>query len=102
MNPRPLDPVLKSIFSDLTGGPKQKNARLIERWAKIVGEKISKQATPKFRKDGSVVVWTESASLAYELSQKYGAAILKRLQNEFGENEVGKIRFCVGTSKFER
>ncbi len=98
MTTHPLAQTIKNVFSELSAPPKQKNARLVDGWSKMVGERIAKQTTPKFGKSG-VVVWAGNSSLAYELSQKYGSAILKRLQNEFGEEEIKKVWFCVGAPR---
>jgi len=46
--------------------------------------------------DKRVTVWVDDSTLAFELSRKYKPAMLKRLQNEFGEHEVEDIRFFVG------
>lgn len=92
---QPLNSALKNIFRDLSNGPKAQNTRLVDKWNQVVGENVAKKTTPRFQNSG-VVVWVENSSLACELSQVYSAAILKRLQNEFGENEVKKIWFRVG------
>ena len=92
---QPLAGTIKGIFQELLAEPKQKNSRLADGWAKIVGERIAKRTTPKFREFG-VVIRTDDSVLAFELGRRYGAAILKRLQNEFGEEEVKKVWFCVG------
>ena len=92
---KPLEQTIRAIFGGLSAQPKQKNARLVENWHKIVGSGIAERTTPRFGKS-SVVVWADNSPLAYELSQKYGAAILKRLQHEFGESEVKKVWFRAG------
>ncbi len=92
---QPLTETVKNIFRELSTEPKQKNARLVAGWSRMVGERIAKKTTPKFGKSG-VVVWVDNSALAFELSQRYGSTILKRLQNEFGEEEIKKVWFCVG------
>ena len=96
---QPLNNTLKLIFTNLTDGPKQKNARLIEKWNRLVGEEVSKKTTPRFH-TSSVVIWVENSALACELSQRWGDIILKRLQNEFGEKEVRRVWFSVGKPRF--
>ena len=92
---KPLTQTINHIFQELSATPKQRNVKLVDVWLKIVGGKIAGLTTPRFHGKG-VVVWVRNSSFACELSQKYGAAILKRLQNEFGGGEVEKIWFCVG------
>ncbi|MBI4387809.1 MAG: DUF721 domain-containing protein [Candidatus Omnitrophica bacterium] len=94
---KPLSQAIQHIFRELSAPPKQKNARLTDIWPKIVGDRISAITTPCFQGRG-VVVWVKNSPFAFELSQRYGALILKRLQNEFGEQEIEKIWFRVGGS----
>jgi len=92
---KPLAEAIKKIFTGFTDEPKKDNNRLAECWPKIVGEKIAAKTKPSFNQKG-IKVYTESSALSFELSQHYGPAILKRLQNEFGEEKIKKIWFCVG------
>ncbi len=94
-NQKPLNETIKTIFSILSSEPKQKNAKLTNIWPKVAGAEIAKRTKVKFSKSG-VTVTTNSSAFAFEISQKFGDLILKRLQNEFGENEVQKIWVNVG------
>ncbi len=91
---KPLAAAIKRIFAGFTEEPKKENTRLAECWPKIVGERIAAKTKPSLNQ-GGVKVYTESSALSFELSQNYGPAILKRLQNEFGEERIKKIWFCV-------
>lgn len=90
----PLAAAVKKIFAGLTEEPKKDHTKLAECWPKIVGGEIAAKTKPSFNRSG-VRVTTESSAMSFELSQHYGPAILKRLQNEFGEEKVKKIWFCV-------
>ena len=92
---KPLSGTLKTIFSELSSEPKQKNAKLTSVWPRIVGENIAKKTRVKFNRSG-VTILTDTSALSYEISQKFGDTILKRLQHEFGESEIQKIWVNVG------
>ncbi|PIQ85984.1 MAG: hypothetical protein COV74_06525 [Candidatus Omnitrophica bacterium CG11_big_fil_rev_8_21_14_0_20_45_26] len=93
-NKKPLAATVNAIFTRLSESPAQQKSKLVDRWQALVGPKIGAETTPKFGRQ-SVIVWTGNAALASELTHKYGQAILKRLQNEFGE-DIKKIWFRVG------
>ena len=76
----PLTETVKNIFRELSAAPKQKNARLIDGWSRMVGERIAKKTAPKFSKSG-VVVWADNSALAFELSQHYRSTLFKPLHN---------------------
>ena len=92
---KPLAAAIKKIFESFSEEPKKEGMKLADCWPKIVGEKIAAKTKPTLDQEG-VRVYTESSALSFELSQHYGSAILKRLQNEFGEERIKKIWFCVG------
>lgn len=92
---KPLGGALKKVVEDLCSPEREERVRLCAKWEQMVGAKLAQLTTPRFRGLG-VVVWVTNAPLAYEVSQRYGGVILKRLQNEFGEERVGKVWFCVG------
>lgn len=94
-NGRPLAETLRGILGGCTEGPKRDYGNLAEAWPKIVGAEIASKTRPFFR-GTCVVVEATNSTLAFELSQHYGAAILKRLQHEFDETRVQKIWFRVG------
>jgi len=94
---------LKNSLTQLLGELKKnkdysKRARLIDVWPTIIGSFFSKHTTPRFIKRG-VMVFVDDATMAFELTQRYKPAVLKRLQNQFGENEICDIRFVVGNAR---
>ena len=96
MQEKPLKPVIGEIFERLTNPEARKKSSLLDSWPEIAGEKFSRHTKPRFTQDKQVVVWVDDSTLAFELSQRYKPAILKRLQNKFGEDEVRGVRFFVG------
>ena len=96
MEEKPLKQALNSIFLRLTNPENQKKSLLTDCWPRIAGSQFSKHTKPLFQKDGKVTVWVDDSTLAFELSQRYKPLLLKRLRNQFGEEEVKDIRFLVG------
>ncbi len=93
---KPLGAVLKAILGRLSGEPKKRNMQLADCWPRVIGERFASRTRPVLRQN-NMTVWVETSTLAFELSQHYGPAILKRLQNELGEDAVKKIWFRVGS-----
>lgn len=96
MEEKPLKQVLNSIFLRLSNPENQKKVQLTDCWSKIAGLQFSQHTKPLFQKDGKVTVWVDDSTLAFELSQKYKPLLLKRLRNQFGEEEIKDMRFLVG------
>ena len=96
MDEKPIKQVLNSIFLRLTNPESQKKSSLVDNWSKVAGSQFSKHTKPQFSRDGKITVWVDDSTLAFELSRRYKPTILKRLQNEFGEEEVEDVKFLVG------
>ncbi len=96
MNEKPLKSVLNNIFLRLSNPENQKKSQLLDCWPKIAGTQFSKRTKPLLQKNGSVTVWVDDSTLAFELSRKYKPLLLKRLKNQFGEEEIKDVRFLVG------
>lgn len=96
MNTEPLKPILERLFSELNKPEQQNCSRLTDSWPEIAGEFVAQHTKPRFAQGGKVTVWVDDSTLAFELTQRYKPTLLKRLQNEFGEERVKDIRFFVG------
>src|SRR3989338_3402850 len=96
MDEKPLKPILNSLFASLTNPEQHKKSVLVDCWPKIAGNLFSKHTKPRFAQDGKVTVLVDDSTLAFELSWRYKALLLKRLKNQFGEDEVKDVRFFVG------
>ena len=96
MNEQPLKPILESLFKKLAGPETNKNSALTDRWSEIAGPRVARHTQAKFTDHGDVTVWVDDSTLAFELARRYKSSILKRLQNQFGEEKVKDIRFFVG------
>ena len=73
-----------------------KRDQLMNEWPALVGARIAVHTKPFLTHRGGLVVWVDQPSLAYELSQKYRQALLKRVQAFLGDEAVNAIRFRVG------
>ena len=96
MEEKPLQSVVHNIIQRLSAPEGHGRSVLAERWSEIAGPRFSGHTQARFGMDKRVTVWVDDSTLAFELSRKYKPAMLKRLQNEFGEHEVEDIRFFVG------
>ena len=95
MPEKPLAPVLDGLLNRLRAPEQNKKTALMELWPKIAG-RFSEHTKARFGTDGQVIVWVDDSTLALELSRRHKPTLLKRLTNQFGENEVKDIRFFVG------
>ena len=99
-NEKPLKGVIYSLFENITSHPEfEKRAALEECWPQLIGKAFAPYTQARFTQDKKVIVKTSDSTIAFELSQKYNPAILKRLQHQFGEEEVKEVRFMVGEFK---
>ncbi len=99
MDEKPLKSIVCNVLSRLTSGEPQKRSDLTSLWPSIAGEVLSERTKPRFGRDSCVVVWVDDSTLAFELSQRHKPVLLKRLQNQFGLDEVKDIKFFVGEAR---
>ncbi|HOW58766.1 MAG TPA: DciA family protein [Candidatus Omnitrophota bacterium] len=88
--------ILPAILKGFTDPEKQKRSLLVEKWSGLAGEKLAKQTTPRLSSKGILYVYVKEAVLAYEISQKYKTALLKKVQAVLGEEAVKEVRVLVG------
>ena len=94
---KPIKETIKLLFEKIAKEPQTvKKTELMDLWPATVGSFFSKHTRAAFSKDHKVIVTVDDSTAAFELSQRYKATILKRLQNQFGENEITDIKFIVG------
>ena len=93
---KPLKSILSSLLSQLQNPEQLHRTTLVDYWPKIVGAYFSGHTKPRFSADGKVAVWVDDSTLAFELSRRHKAVLLKRLRNQFGEEQIKDIRFFVG------
>lgn len=96
---RSIKDVIPNVLRELQDPKKLAKSRLISQWPAIAGPKLAPHTRPSLGREGRLYVWTDEASLAYELSQRYRASILKRVQAVIGEELVKSVHVRVGQLK---
>lgn len=93
----PLTPIIHTLLQDLGQGVKEKRSLLQSGWPRIMGNSFSAHTKPLLQEGGTLCVWVDDSTLAYELSQKYQGTILKRVEGALGEGTVKRMIFRVGS-----
>ena len=88
--------VLPSVIKNMEVARQSDRSTIWNSWPAIAGERISKHTKPSLTEQGQLFVWVDDSVLAFELSQKYKPAILKRAQAVLGEEKVKAVKFLVG------
>ena len=97
MPEKPPKAVLENLFVSMQKDPEQrKRSALMDCWQEAAGKHVSADTKARFSPGGNVTVWVDDSTLAFELSRRYKPALLKRLRNQFGEEQVKDLRFFVG------
>ena len=96
MADKPLKDTIRNIFDRLSSPEIERKTALMRFWPEIAGPYISKHTAARLGPDKQVRVWVDDSTLAFELGRKHKPALLKRLKNQFGEEEVKDVRFFVG------
>lgn len=91
-----ISEILKQVFVDLQKPQVNRQQRLTNEWPQIMGGKLAPRTKPFLKEKGLLCVWVSDSVLAFELSQKYSQAVLKRAQAVLGETEIQKVIFRVG------
>lgn len=88
--------ILKQVFIDLQKPQVSRQQKLTDEWTQIMGRKLAPRTKPLLKDKGVLCVWVKDSVLAFELSQKYDQAVLKRAQAVLGEKEIQKVIFRIG------
>lgn len=94
--PPHLKDVVEKVLFDLKKSEKSPKNRVGDVWNHLVGAKISKHSKAYALRNKTLFVRVDDSSWAFELSTRYKAGLLKRLQHTLGENTVSNIYFSVG------
>jgi predicted nucleic acid-binding Zn ribbon protein len=96
MDERPLQGLIEKVLFDLKKQENSPKNRLIDVWIRLVGPRIARHTKPYALKNKNLFVRVDDSTWAFELSTKYRATLLKRLQNALGEENVANLYFKVG------
>lgn len=88
--------VLPKVIRGLEDPEKQRRNLLVDSWASIAGEKLTKQTRPQLSSKGILYVHVKESTLAFEISQRHRQSLLKRAQAVLGEQAVKEVRVLVG------
>lgn len=88
--------LIPSVLEDLKSPEKRLRSELTDQWPALVGAKVAKHTKPSLSSHGTLFVWVDQATLAFELNQRFKTAILKRAQAIWGEEKVREVRFKTG------
>lgn len=92
--------ILPSVIKGFKNPVKEKRSLLVTQWANIAGEKLAKRTQPQLSSQGVLYVRVDESVIAFEVSQKYKQALLKRAQAVLGEETVKEIRVLVGKTSW--
>jgi hypothetical protein len=88
--------ILPRVIKGFEDPEKQKRNLLVDSWASIAGEKLTKQTRPQLSSKGILYVHVSDSVLAFEISQRYRQSLLKRAQAALGEGAVREVRILGG------
>ncbi len=94
--PLPIGSLLEKALFGLKKSQESPTNRIAELWPRLAGPKISKHTKPFSLKNKKLFVRVDDSSWAFELTTRYKAGLLKRLQHALGEGAVSDIYFKVG------
>lgn len=88
--------ILPSVIRALQKPELLARQNLVNHWPSVIGAKFAPRTKATLSGRGTLVVWVNEASLAYELDQKYKQIIHKRAQGILGEAAVQKVSIRIG------
>ncbi len=91
-----LGDILTRVFDNLRTAQNTPRQKIIQAWPSIAGSRIAGHTKPDLKDRGMLIVWVDQSALAFELRQRYEAALLKRVQAVVGSENVSAVRFKVG------
>ena len=91
--PRPLGDVLQEVIDELGVQKEIDEARVIETWASVAGDKINEVTESAWMKDSTLYVKITSAAWRQELHMNR-RKWRERLNGEFESDLVEEINFC--------
>ncbi len=95
---RPIGDLLGSVLRRAGLEPANDNWRVVEAWARSVGEKVARHAEPLRLEGDELVVAVEDAVWRQELSL-LAPDLVARLNGELGRPLVRRLRLTNGTSR---
>ena len=91
-----LGSVLPNVLKSVRRGSDEQLVQIWERWDRIVGEAVAKNARPAAFKGKLLLVEVSSSTWIHEL-QFLKAEIIKKINAAFGTKMVEEIKFKIGS-----
>jgi predicted nucleic acid-binding Zn ribbon protein len=94
--PRQIGDVLEGLLKKLGLQKKLQEARMVQDWPRIVGDKIARHSRPVAMKRKVLYVNVDSSVWLAELNNFFKGKILDKVNEELGEKRIRDIRFRIG------
>jgi len=88
--------ILSSLLQEIEKKGEKGPKKISHAWKQIAGEKIAQHTQPRRIVKQTLYVTVDDAPWAYELSQRSKQNLIKRINNELGENTITDIHFRIG------
>lgn len=93
---RPVSEVLESTLKGMKLDQRCEQEAMVQAWAEVVGPNIANNAQPLEVRRKVLVVQVLQPSIHYVLAQQMKGAILAKMQERFGRENIVDIDFRIG------
>ena len=93
---RPVGDVLESTLKELKLDHRCDQEAMVAAWAEVVGDNIANNAQPLEVRRKVLIVQVLQPSIHYVLAQQMKGAILAKMQERFGNDNIVDIDFRIG------
>ncbi|NOY00789.1 MAG: DUF721 domain-containing protein [Verrucomicrobia bacterium] len=93
---RPVGDVMASTLKDLGLDRRCDQEAMVAAWAEVVGDNIANNAQPLEVRRKVLIVQVLQPSIHYVLAQQMKGAILAKMQERFGSDNIVDIDFRIG------
>jgi hypothetical protein len=93
---RPVSEVLESTLKEMKLDRRCEQEAMVEAWGEVVGSNIANNAQPIEVRRKVLVVQVLQPSIHYVLAQQMKGAILAKMQERFGRENIVDIDFRIG------
>ncbi len=93
---RPVGDVMESALQGLGLDSRCDQEEMLNAWAEVVGSNIANNAQPLEVRRKVLIVQVLQPSIHYVLAQQMKGAILAKMQERFGRDQIKDIDFRIG------
>lgn len=91
-----VEEVMKRVLFEMKKNRNSPKNRLVDEWGKIAGERLSRHTKVEKIEKETLFILVDDPAWALEIRSKYQMSILKRIQNQFGNELVKQIKIRQG------